>query len=120
MESNLKNIIQVLQEIKSIKNIFGTTLISNNGILIASTLPENVDHRHFAAMAATMVGAIQTAAQTIGSNVVEGVNVLLDHNNLYCKRCNPDSILVVVYDKDSSLDDNLLQEPVKKIELYLK
>ena len=61
----VQNLHKELEKLEGISDIIGTALVNRNGLLIASKLPRDIDDRKFCAMAATMFGAIETAASTI-------------------------------------------------------
>lgn len=55
-----------LKELELRSGIIGSAIIKQNGLLIISRLPRDIDHRKVGAMAATMFGAIETASTTLG------------------------------------------------------
>jgi predicted regulator of Ras-like GTPase activity (Roadblock/LC7/MglB family) len=110
-----KQLAAILKNINQGNNILGSVLISNNGLIIASELPKDVDKRQFAAMTATMVGSVITAATTLGSTKLLQANIELDKHSIFCTCPNPETILVVVYEIATTLDSNPILEFLAKI-----
>ena len=90
----VQNLHKELEKLESISDIIGTTLVNRNGLLIASRLPRDIDDRKFCAMAATMFGAIETAASTIGSKFVDNLTVEFNDFQLIIMGVDEQLILV--------------------------
>src|SRR5207247_9742440 len=56
----------VLAELRRLPGILGVTIARRDGILIAHSLPKNMDPKKIAAMAAAIVGTAEMAAVVMG------------------------------------------------------
>jgi predicted regulator of Ras-like GTPase activity (Roadblock/LC7/MglB family) len=113
----VQNLYKELEKLEGISDIIGTALVNRNGLLIASRLPRDIDDRKFCAMAATMFGAIETAASTIGNKLVN--NLTLEFNDFQLIIMGVDEQLIMV--SLLNLNTNLglifieIEETIKKI-----
>jgi predicted regulator of Ras-like GTPase activity (Roadblock/LC7/MglB family) len=89
-----QNLYKELEKLQSISDIIGTALVNRNGLLIASKLPREIDDRKFCAMAATMFGAIETAASALASEFVDNLTVEFDDFQLIIMGADKQLILV--------------------------
>ena len=117
--------IQILQKelekLGGISDIIGTALVKRNGLLVSSRLPRDVDDRKFCAMAATMFGAIKTAASTIGSNKVDNLTVEFSDFQLIIMETTENMILVSLLNLNVNLGLIFIEieEGVKNIKKIL-
>jgi predicted regulator of Ras-like GTPase activity (Roadblock/LC7/MglB family) len=117
--------IQILQKelekLGGISDIIGTALVNRNGLLVSSRLPRDVDDRKFCAMAATMFGAIETAASTIGSNKVDNLTVEFSDFQLIIMETTENMILVSLLNLNVNLGLIFIEieEGVKNIKKIL-
>jgi hypothetical protein len=68
-----------LEDLKNISGVIGTAVVTSDGLLIYSDLPENVNKRALAAMAAAIVGTGMQVTKELGIGtlnqaIVEAVN----------------------------------------------
>ncbi|MFX1411011.1 MAG: roadblock/LC7 domain-containing protein [Promethearchaeota archaeon] len=75
----IENLNKELEKLEANVDIIGTAIVNRNGLLTTSRLPLDIDERRFGAMAATMFGAIETAALTLSSTSVN--NLTIEFNN---------------------------------------
>lgn len=110
-----------LEKLGGISDIIGTALVNRNGLLVSSRLPRDVDDRKFCAMAATMFGAIETAASTIGSNKVDNITVEFSDFQLIIMETNENMILVSLLNLNINLGLLFIEieEGVKNIKKIL-
>lgn len=99
----VQNLHKELEKLEGINDIIGTALVNRNGLLIASKLPRDVDDRKFCAMAATMFGAIETAASTIGSKFVDNLTVEFNDFQLIIMGADEQLILVSLLNLNTNL-----------------
>lgn len=99
----VQNLHKELEKLEGISDIVGTALVNRNGLLIASKLPRDIDDRKFCAMAATMFGAIETAASTIGSKFVENLTVEFNDFQLIIMGADEQLILVSLLNLNTNL-----------------
>jgi len=117
----IQSIDKELEKLGGISDIIGTALVNRNGLLLASRLPRDVDDRKFCAMAATMFGAIETAASTIGSNKVDNITVEFSDFQLIIMETNENMILVSLLNLNINLGLLFIEieEGVKNIKKIL-
>lgn len=113
----LKNL---LMEFNQSSGALASALLTRDGILISSALPEDVDAEAFAAMTATMVGAAETAFSELKAGVAERVIVEGSRVKIVAMGAGEDVIFVAMAAKDATLGLILHQmaktkEKVKKI-----
>ena len=99
----VQNLFKELEKLEGISDIIGTALVNRNGLLIASKLPRDIDDRKFCAMAATMFGAIETAASTIGSKFVDNLTVEFNDFQLIIMGADDQLILVSLLNLNTNL-----------------
>ncbi len=61
-----KQILSVLQELRRIPDVLAVAVVRRDGILIAHALPRSMDPKRIAAMAASIVGTSEMAADEMG------------------------------------------------------
>ena len=117
----IQSIDKELEKLGGISDIIGTALVNRNGLLVSSRLPRDVDDRKFCAMAATMFGAIETAASTIGSNKVDNITVEFSDFQLIIMETNENMILVSLLNLNINLGLVFIEieEGVKNIKKIL-
>lgn len=99
----VQNLHKELERLEDISDIIGTALVNRNGLLIASELPRDIDDRKFCAMAATMFGAIETAASTLGSKYVDNLTVEFNDFQLIIMGADEQLILVSLLNLNTNL-----------------
>ncbi|MHA1986299.1 MAG: roadblock/LC7 domain-containing protein [Promethearchaeota archaeon] len=116
-----QSINRELEKLDGISDIIGTALVNRNGLLVYSRLPRDVDDRKFCAMAATMFGAIETAASAIGSNIINNLTVEFSDVHLLIMEANENMILVSLMNSNINLGLLFIEieEIIKKIKKIL-
>ncbi len=117
----IQSINRELEKLEGNSDIIGIALVKRNGLLVSSRLPRDVDDRKFCAMAATMFGAIETAASTIGSNKVDNLTVEFSDFQLISMETNENMILVSLLNLNINLGLIFIEieEGVKNIKKIL-
>jgi hypothetical protein len=117
----IQSINRELEKLEGNSDIIGIALVKRNGLLVSSRLPRDVDDRKFCAMAATMFGAIETAASTIGSNKVDNLTVEFSDFQLISMETNENMILVSLLNLNVNLGLIFIEieEGVKNIKKIL-
>ena len=117
----IQSINRELEKLEGNSDIIGIALVKRNGLLVSSRLPRDVDDRKFCAMAATMFGAIETAASTIGSNKVDNLTVEFSDFQLISLETNENMILVSLLNLNINLGLIFIEieEGVKNIKKIL-
>ena len=111
-----------LEKLEEISDIVGTAIVNRNGLLIASKLPRDIEDRKFCAMAATMFGAIETAASTLGSNSVTNLTVEFNDFQLIIMAVDEQTIMVSLLNLNANLGLLLIEieEIIKNLKNVLK
>ncbi|MBY8990528.1 MAG: roadblock/LC7 domain-containing protein [Candidatus Lokiarchaeota archaeon] len=111
-----------LDKLEEISDIIGTAIVNRNGLLIVSKLPRDIEDRKFCAMAATMFGAIETAASTLGSNSVTNLTVEFNDFQLIIMAADEQTILVSLLNLNANLGLILIEieEIIKNLKNTLK
>jgi hypothetical protein len=119
----IENLNKELEELETRSGIIGSAVVKRNGLLIASKFPRDHDPRKIGALAASMLGAIETAAVCLDPNRnIFNTFVELDNIQLVIFNTSRDIIFVALI----NLDVNLglvyieIEETIKKIENILK
>ena len=117
----LQSLYKELEKLEGSGDIIGTALVNRNGLLVSSRLPRDIDDRKFCAMAATMFGAIETAASTIGSNLVDNLTVEFSDFQLFIIEANEHMILVSLLNSNINLGLLFIEieESIKNIKKIL-
>ena len=120
-ELEIQSLQEELEKLEGITDIIGAALVNHNGLLISSRLPRDVDDRKFCAMAATMFGAIETAASTIDSNTIDNLTVEFSNFQLIIMEVDENMILVSLLNNNINLGLIFIEieEAIKKIKKVL-
>src|SRR5437870_3273938 len=93
----------VLAELRRLPGILGVTIARRDGILIAHSLPKNMDPKKIAAMAAAIVGTSEMATiQLSQGRFVRGI-VESDHGKLLSLGAGEEALLVALVYDDANL-----------------
>jgi predicted regulator of Ras-like GTPase activity (Roadblock/LC7/MglB family) len=117
----IQSLQKELEKLKEISDIIGTALVNRNGLLVSSRLPRDVDERKICAMAATMFGAIETAASTIESNSIDNLTVEFNELQLIIMEVDERMILVSLLNVNINLGLIFIEieEAIKNIKKIL-
>ena len=117
----IQSVSRELEKLEGISDIIGTALVNRNGLLVSSRLPRDIDDRKFCAMAATMFGAIETAASTIGSNIISNLTVEYSDFQLIIMETDEHMILVSLLNTNINLGLIFveIEESIKNIKKIL-
>ena len=117
----IQSVSRELEKLEGISDIIGTALVNRNGLLVSSRLPRDIDDRKFCAMAATMFGAIETAASTIGSNIIN--NLTVEYNDFQLIIMEADEHMILVSLLNTNINLGLIfveiEESIKNIKKIL-
>ena len=118
----IQHLNKELDKLEEISDIIGTAIVNRNGLLIVSKLPRDIEDRKFCAMAATMFGAIETAASTLGSNSVTNLTVEFNDFQLIIMAADEQTILVSLLNLNANLGLTLIEieEIIKNLKNTLK
>jgi len=113
-KDDIEELDSVLTSIKNLSGVEGGAIIARNGVLIASSLPQGVDGQKFAAMAASMVGASETAAALLNS-FARMITIEIDRGKILALGAGPKAILVVLAGENADVE-----KLIKKIDKHRK
>ena len=111
---DIEELDSVLTSIKNLSGVEGGAIIARNGVLIASSLPQGVDGQKFAAMAASMVGASETAAALLNS-FARMITIEIDRGKILALGAGPKAILIVLAGENADVE-----KLIKKIDKHRK
>lgn len=92
-----------LKKLEKAGDIEGSALVARNGLLIASNMPRDIDERRFAAMSATMMGAIETAAATVAKGALMRITAETEHAIIVTMGAGKNAILVITAASSANL-----------------
>ncbi|HDM26989.1 MAG TPA: hypothetical protein ENG27_01580 [Candidatus Bathyarchaeota archaeon] len=98
---------------------YASAIVSRDGLLMASAMPEDVDAETFAAMTATMVGAAETAFSELKRGAAERVIVEGPRAKIVAVGAGKEALLVVMAEPDAMLG-LLLHQMGKTVEKIKK
>jgi len=102
-------ITQALQKLTSSGAVDGAAVITRDGLPIASDLKEDIDGDVLAAMAATMIGAAETAVQELKRKSPERIIVESQDAKLIVVGVDEQTILASILSQDAKLGMILLE-----------
>ena len=111
---------EILSDLNRSAGVYASAVVSRDGLLVASVMPEDVDAEAFAAMTATMVGAAETAFSELKRGIAERVIVEGSRAKIVAIGAGKDVILVSMADAQVTLGLILHQmrrsvEKIKKV-----
>lgn len=92
-----------LEELSRISDIKAAAVVRRDGLVITHTLPENVDPKGVAAMAAAIVGTSEMATSELAQGHFSRVLVESDEGKLISTGAGEEAILVALVYKDANL-----------------
>ena len=100
---NIERIERELTKLNNRSGIIGTAIVNRNGLLFTSQLPRDIESLKFAAMAATMFGAIEVSAGVIGKNKINNLTVELNDCQIIMLDLNEQLIVITLLDLNINL-----------------
>jgi uncharacterized protein len=85
-----------LRKLSAVGQVEGVAVVSRDGLLIADSLPKNIDAEIFSSMSATMHGAAETALSEMKRGVCRATIAESDKNTMVSYGVNPTFILVAL------------------------
>src|SRR5256886_2113034 len=112
----------VLAELRRLPGILGATIARRDGILIAHSLPKNMDPKKIAAMAAAIVGTSEMAAIQLSQGRFVRAIVESDHGKLLSLGAGEEALLVALVYDDANLGLVLMamERAAKQVERILQ
>jgi len=99
---------EILHELRKIGDIIGSSVISTDGLCIASDLG-NIDEETFAAMAAAMNGAAETALMELQQGSLRQIIIEADRGKIVAITAGEKSFLIILANPELNLGLALLE-----------
>lgn len=94
---------KILLNLHNLGSIEASAVVSRDGLLISANLPEGVKAETFAAMAATMLGAAETATAELNKGLPKKMIVESKGGKLLCMGTGSRGLLIVMTTSDARL-----------------
>ena len=107
--SKKEQLTEILQSLKKIGDIQGSSAISRDGLTIASDLSKDTDEETFAAMSAAMQGAAETAVSELKQGNLNQIIVDAQNGKIITISAGEKAILVILAKPDINLGLALLE-----------
>ena len=103
------SLIEILQGLRKMGDVVGSSVISTEGLMIASDLGENIEGDTFAAMSAAMQGAAETAVSELKQGTLKQIIVDADEGKIITISSGKKAILVILAKSEINLGLALLE-----------
>lgn len=119
--SKIESLNKELEKLEAMSDIVGIAIVNRNGLLTTSILPIDIDERKFGAMAATMFGAIETAALNLRKGIVSNITVEFNNYQIIVMGIDDQVILVSMLEINTNLGIFFIEieEAIKNINKIL-
>ena len=84
-------------------DVQAAAVVDNDGLMIASALPQDTDEDSVAAMSAAMLGLAERISGELDRGAFELVSLRGEDGYVILGRCGPDAVLSVLADKGAKL-----------------
>lgn len=102
---NLKEIRQILDQIKDLGKLDGVMLANRDGVLIVENINVRSDYNEFAAMAASVLESAEDMRNTIGINKIGNILAKLENQSIIIIKCdNTNTFLTLIFRKESNIE----------------
>ncbi|NQU79651.1 roadblock/LC7 domain-containing protein [Candidatus Woesearchaeota archaeon] len=108
-ETKKDKLISVLQKLRKVGSIVGSSVISPDGLQIASDIGENIDKDTFAAMSAAMHGAAETAVSELAKGELRQIIVDAEKGKIITISAGEKAILILLAEPGINLGLVLLE-----------
>ena len=95
-EETKDELTKILQSLRKIGQIVGSSIISTEGLLIASDIGGEINGETFAAMSAAMIGAAETTALELKQGAIRQVIVEAEEGKIIAISAGERAILVIL------------------------
>jgi len=102
-------LVKILQGLRKVGDIIGSSVISSDGLAIASDIGESVDEATFAAMSAAMQGAAETAASELKQGNINQIIIDAEKGKIITISSGKKSILIILASPSINLGLALLE-----------
>jgi predicted regulator of Ras-like GTPase activity (Roadblock/LC7/MglB family) len=94
---------KIFNDLQNVGGIEALAIASRDGLLICSNMPQKQNAETFAAMAATMLGAAETATAELGKGIPGRIIVESKHGKIIATGAGPKALLLVMTETNASL-----------------
>ena len=102
---NLKEIRQILDQIKDLGKLDGVMLANRDGVLIVENINIRSDYNEFAAMTASVLESAEDMGNTIGINKIGNILAELENQSIIIIKCdNTNTFLTLIFKKESNIE----------------
>ena len=108
-ETKKEQLTEILQNLRKIGDIQGSSVISRDGLVIASDLSKSTDEETFAAMSAAMQGAAETAVSELKQGALNQIIIDAQNGKIITISAGEKAILVILAKPDINLGLILLE-----------
>ncbi len=108
-ETKKEQLTEILQNLRKIGDIQGSSIISKDGLVIASDLSKETDEETFAAMSAAMQGAAETAVSELKQGTLNQIIIEADKGKIITISAGEKAILVILAKPSTNLGLILLE-----------
>lgn len=108
-ETKKEKLIEILKRLRKVGDIQGSSVISRDGLVIASDLSKDIDEETFAAMSAAMQGAAETAVNELKQGSLNQIIAEAEKGKLISISAGKLAILVILAKPDINLGLALLE-----------
>lgn len=102
--TTIEELESILGVLKNAGGVEASAVASRDGLLICSTIPKKQRAETFAAMAATMIGAAETAASELGKGIPERIIVESKNGKIIGMGAGDKAFLIVMTQNDAKVD----------------
>ncbi len=95
-DTKKEQLTEILQSLKKVGDVLGSSVISADGLPIASDLGEGIDESTFAAMSAAMQGAAETAVQELKQGTLKQIILEAEESKIIAISSGEKAILVIL------------------------
>ena len=108
-DTKKEKLIKILQGFKKIGDIISSSIISTDGLPIASDLREDIDEETFAAMSAAMQGAAETAVSELKQGELRQIIIDAEKGKIITISAGEKAILIILVNPGINLGLALLE-----------
>ncbi|UZE92569.1 MAG: roadblock/LC7 domain-containing protein [Methanosarcinales archaeon] len=101
--TTIADLEKVLTDLRRTGDIEASAIVSRDGLLMASDIPESVHAETFAAMSATMLGAAETAVAELKKGIPDRLIIESKKGKVITTGAGPKVLLVVLTSPEAGL-----------------
>lgn len=109
MAGTIESLDRILSDIRRAGGIKAAAIVSRDGLLITSDIPSDIHAETFAAMAATMLGAAETASLELKQGIPDRLIVETDESKLVVAGAGEDTMLVILAESGTGIGSIIVE-----------